>query len=257
MLYYYNLTAFFNKFLKDYDIQWRTNKFESWLAEQVSAVNTKIEAIANKLETPESVDVSGVSFANEVRQNLFRVDRLVEEFQEYKRKNLKELSESSLQEDYDNFIFKNGDKLEEEFFAMNDFRTTMRGIKVRGVFASEAEASARGKRLQKADPNFNIYMGAVGKWMAYEPDPNKVSDQEYANEQLNTLMKKYRENEENRESFYHEQKNSRIGAAKTKASADVVPEVKLTSTAFAGSSYDGLFSGPADLAIARKMEDLD
>jgi len=178
--------------------------------------------------------------------------------------------------------------LEEEFFKLNDFHTTIRGIKVRGVFSSEAEASIRAKRLQKSDPNFNIYMGAVGKWMAWEPDANKVTDQEYANEQLNTLMKKYRENEEAREGFYNEQKNSKIGTAKTRdpsstpavsvpsettlkptasasgagavavAVAEAAVEVAEVAAAVAsGSSYDAMFSGLGDLAIARKMEKLE
>lgn len=268
---------FFKKFLADYNIQWRTSKLEAWLAEQVSSLNTKIETLAGKLEQA-NLDASGVtpaSVANEVRQNLLRVDGLVEEFKQYTRKNTREITQSGLQEEYETFLFKNDKALEEEFFTQNNFRTTIRGIKVRGVFSSEAEATVRAKRLQKADPNFNIYMGHVGKWMAWEPDVNKITDQEYANEELNTLMKKYRENEESREVFYNEQKKSRIGASKTKAAAEVGPEVTLTSTvvpvetspvepsSLAGGtpfssagpvgSYDGLFAGSGDLAIQRKM----
>jgi hypothetical protein len=251
----------FKNFMNNYELQWRTTKLEAWLAEQVSSLNNKLEAIAGELEKPEEgAEGSG---ASEIRKNLLRVDTLVEEFQQYTRKNMRELTETKLQEEYDTFIYAHGQKLEEEFFKLNEFRTTMRGIKVRGVFSSEGEASAKAKRLQKTDPSFNIYMGHVGKWMAWEPDPNKVGDQEYANEELNTLMKKYRENEDNRDVFYNEQKKSRIGAAKTRTAAEVAPEVTLTSTVEAVaatkepegmSSYDGLFSGPADLAIARKME---
>jgi hypothetical protein len=203
-----------------------------------------------------------VNPADEIRKNLLRVDVLVEEFQQYMRKNMRELADAKIQEEFDNFLFTHGSKLEEEFFAKNEFRTTMRGIKVRGVFSSEAEAAVRAKRLQKADPSFNIYQGYVGKWMAWEPDANKVGDQEYANEELNTLMKKYRENEESRDVFYNEQKKTRMGNAKTRAAAEVAPEATLTPTveasaAAAGSSYDGLFSGPADLAIQRKIERMD
>ena len=280
----------FQQFLKDYAIQWRTSKFEAWFAEQITGMNKKLEDIAGKLEKvsgPESEAAASATAsasalcAAEVRQNLLRVDSFVEEFQQYTRKNTREITQTGLQDEYDSFLFKNGAKLEEEFFKLNEFRTTIRGIKVRGVYSSEAEASARAKRLQKADPNFNVYMGAVGKWMAWEPDPNKVADSEYANEQLNTLMKKYRENEDNREVFYNEQKKSRIGMAKTKGAADVQEnEPKLTASvvtdtptlepspasasasasasapepASQGNSYDGLFSGPADLAISRKVE---
>jgi len=251
----------FKNFLGSYALQWRTSKLESWLAEQVSALNTKIEVIAGKLEKPEGEAATPAQAAAEIRQNLLRVDTLVEEFQQYSRKNLRELTDHKLQEEYDAFLFANGQKLEEEFFKLNEFRTTMRGIKVRGVYSSEAEASARAKRLQKTDPSFNIYMGHVGKWMAWEPDPSKVGEQEYANEELNTLMKKYRENEENRDVFYNEQKKTRIGAAKTKVADEVAPEATLKATVQAvassepeTSSYDSLFSAHADLAIGRKME---
>ena len=268
---------FFRNFVQNYALEWRTKKLEVWLAEQVSAINTKLETLAGNLDkasTPAAAPAAAeaaeaVKPADEIRKNLLRVDVLVEEFQQYMRKNMREMADAKIQEEFDNFLFTHGSKLEEEFFAKNEFRTTMRGIKVRGVFSSEAEAAVRAKRLQKADPSFNIYQGYVGKWMAWEPDANKVGDQEYANEELNTLMKKYRENEESREVFYNEQKKSRMGNAKTRAAADVSPEATLTPTVEAssasgapaatagGSSYDGLFSGPADLAIQRKIERMD
>jgi hypothetical protein len=306
---------FFRNFVQNYALEWRTKKLEVWLAEQVSAINTKLETLAGNLdklpaiaetpapaaetpapaaetpapaaetpapaaetpapaaetpapaaETPAPA-AEAVKPADEIRKNLLRVDVLIEEFQQYVRKNMRDLADAKIQEEFENFLFTHGSKLEEEFFAKNEFRTTMRGIKVRGVFSSEAEAAVRAKRLQKADPSFNIYQGYVGKWMAWEPDANKVGNQEYANEELNTLMKKYRENEESRDVFYNEQKKTRMGNAKTRAAAEVAPEATLTPTveassasasaAAAGSSYDGLFSGPADLAIQRKIERMD
>jgi len=238
---------FFQEFLKDYELQWKTSKLESWMAEQLSLVNSRLEKLAGKLET---LDLSGA--AQEVRTNEIRVDRFVEEFQVYQRSVLKGQGSSVLKEDYESFLFKNSSKLEEEFFAKNEFRTTIRGIKVRGVFSTEAEASSRAKRLQKADPTVNIYAGTVGKWMAWEPDPNKVTDQEYANEPLNTLMKKYRENEEARDTFYSQQKNQKLGSAgKKMEEGEAVLKESVPSS---GGSYDGLFSGPADLAIQRKVE---
>lgn len=268
----------FRKFMQNYVLEWRTKKLEVWLAEQVSVINTKLETLAGNLDkvpapaaaeaaepdaTPTPAAVS-LKPADEIRKNLQRVDVLVEEFQQYVRKNMRELADSKVQEEFDNFLFTHGSKLEEEFFAKNEFRTTMRGIKVRGVFSSEAEAAVRAKRLQKADPSFNIYQGHVGKWMAWEPDPNKVGDQEYANEELNTLMKKYRENEESREVFYNEQKKSRMGNAKTRVSAEeatLTPTVEAvpdtTTTTLGSSSYEGLFSVPVDLAIQRKIERMD
>lgn len=258
---------FFQNFLKDYELQWKTSKLEAWMAEQIQAVNTKLENIAGNLsKLAPTVDVSGSSVVADsvadVRNSLLRVDKFVEDFQQHCRKNLREISQGTVKQEYEDFLFKNSATLEEEFFKQNEFRTTIRGIKVRGVFASEAEAAVRAKKLQRSDPNFNIYMGSMGKWMAWEPEPSKVGEQEYANEQLNTLMKKYRENEDARDTFYNEQKTKRVGTARTRDSAadstniaELQPESEPpTPAAVGGSSYDAMFSGPADLAIQRKME---
>ena len=258
---------FFQNFLKDYELQWKTSKLEAWMAEQLQAVNTKLENIAGNLsKLSPTLDLSGSSVVDDVRNSLLRVDKFVEDFQQHCRKNLREISQGTVKQEYEDFLFKNSAALEEEFFKMNEFRTTIRGIKVRGVFASEAEASVRAKKLQRSDPNFNIYMGSVGKWMAWEPEPSKVGEQEYANEQLNTLMKKYRENEDARDTFYNEQKAKRVGTARTRDSAadstnieEHQPQPKAeaeapTPAAVGGGSYDAMFSGPADLAIQRKME---
>jgi len=268
----------FGKFLDDYAVQWKTTKLEAWMAQQFQAINTKLENIAGSLD---KIDLSGA--AVDVRNNLVRVDRFVEEFQQYVRKNTVEITNSELKKEYEDFTSKNSTQLEEEYFKLNDFHTTIRGIKVRGVFPSEAEATIKAKRLQKSDPTFNIYMGYVGKWMAWEPDPNKVKDQEYANDELNTLMKKYRENEDARDSFYTEQKNRKVAAVKSRSVEDVDTVAGVTASAdapetvslqaeggspqvaplqggspqvpFGGSAqYDGMFSGPADLVIQRKMQ---
>ena len=237
---------FFQRFLADYELQWKTSKLEAWMAEQLQAVNTRLEGIAGKLQ-----DLSG-ALVEDVRSSFLRVDKFVEDFQGHCRKNLRELNEAKLKTEYEDFMFKNSTALEEEFHAKNNFTTTIRGIKVRGVFSTEAEASARAKKLQRSDPNFNIYMGSVGKWMAWEPEPSKVGEQEYANDQLNTLMKKYRENEDARDSFYTEQKAKRIGTARTMGSTDTTTVSE--GDAAAPSTYDAMFSGPADLAIQRKAE---
>jgi hypothetical protein len=86
-------------------------------------------------------------------------------------------------------------------------------------------------------------VGEVGKWLPWDPEPNDVSEQEYAEEQLNTLMKNYKENEEQREQF---QKEQRAKAAAKKPLAD----------ANASETFSGMFgsSGPPDLAIARKTD---
>jgi hypothetical protein len=238
----------FKKFLVDYEMQWKTVKLEQWMAEQFRTLNARIESLAGNSETKTKEEV-----VSELKDCLLRPDLFIEGFQAYVKENMAELKVQKLQEAYDDFLFANSSKLEEEFFALNDFRTTMRGIKVRGVFATEAEASIRAKRLQKSDPSFNIYLGSVGKWMAWEPDPNKVGESEYANDELNSLMKKYRENEEARDQFYTEQKKQKAQGSVVSATATTAPTPGASGSS-EGGAYDGMFSGPADLAMQRKAE---
>jgi hypothetical protein len=249
---------FFTEFINDYNLQWKTSKIEAWMAEQVQAINTKLETIAGSLEKAEQKVA-----AKEVRENLMHADRIVEDFQEYVRKNTKEIKTTTIQQDYEDFMYKNQQKLEDEFHKKNDYHTTIRGIKVRGVYSTDAEAQARAKKLHKSDPNFNIYMGAVGKWMAWDPEPSRVATQEYANEQLNTLMKKYQENEDSRNEFYTNQKQQRIGKANTRQVENDAQEsssnvsssnVVDSNNGGSSSSYDGMFNDSGDLAIRRKME---
>lgn len=109
-----------------------------------------------------------------------------------------------LQEQYRFFKQEKGHDLEEEFHAMNNFRPTIRGFKVRGVFDTYQEAELRAKALKRMGDKFDIYVAHVGCWCPWNPYPTQLSSQEYSNEQLNELMKKYRENMEIRESFHED-----------------------------------------------------
>jgi hypothetical protein len=71
---------------------------------------------------------------------------------------------------------------------------TIRGLKIRGVYNTKEEADKRAKQLQEIDPDFNVFVGEVGKWLPWDPDPHSVEEQVYGDEKLNDLMKKYKEN---------------------------------------------------------------
>jgi hypothetical protein len=116
---------------------------------------------------------------------------------------------SDLVKDYE---FKNGDADDAEFDAQNNYQTSVRGVKIRGTYSTLKEARVRAAVLQKMDPRFHIFVLPVGYWCPSNPDPNKLSlkDQEYANTELNTLMKAYNENEVKKDMFYEEQTRQRI-----------------------------------------------
>jgi hypothetical protein len=91
--------------------------------------------------------------------------------------------------------FKDNDKtLEKKYFEENDFQTTIRGLKVRGSYETIKEAQIRSKVLQRKDPVHNVFIAQVGCWCPWAPNPDDIKDQEYSENQLNELMKKYTDN---------------------------------------------------------------
>jgi hypothetical protein len=69
------------------------------------------------------------------------------------------------------------------------------GMKIRGCFATRDEAATHAKRLQKEDALVDIYVVDMYKWLLIPPDRSKIEDAHYANEKLEEIMTKYRENQ--------------------------------------------------------------
>ena len=87
-------------------------------------------------------------------------------------------------------------------------KLTLSGIKIRGVFSTLELASDHAKKLQSMDPAHNVFVGEMGKWLAFDPDSTSeaAGNPEYANEQLNGIMKGYLENQEKTKIFYEKRK---------------------------------------------------
>lgn len=115
---------------------------------------------------------------------------------------------------FDDFLYAYEDEITRKFNNTNDFQTSIRGIKVRGVYESKREAEIRAKALQRRDPNFNVFVGQIGYWLPWDPNPDGVAEQEYSNDQLNTLMKKYQENRKYKDDVYANETEERKKAAR-------------------------------------------
>jgi len=113
---------------------------------------------------------------------------------------------SKMVDEYHFFVNNNNARLDDEYHKMNDFQTSIRGLKVRGVFDTIREAEVRAQVLKKLDDKFNVYVAQVGCWCPWSPNPDDIGDQEYAETHLNTMMKKYKENQDKRDVFYMERK---------------------------------------------------
>lgn len=81
------------------------------------------------------------------------------------------------------------------------------GVKIRGVFSTYELACEHAKKLQTVDPAFNVFVGDVGKWLPFDPNPDSIKDSEYANTELNNMMKAYLENQEKAKLFHEQRKN--------------------------------------------------
>jgi hypothetical protein len=97
-------------------------------------------------------------------------------------------------------------QLDKEFNEKVDFQTNIRGIKIRGVFDTLREAEIRAQVLKRIDDKFHVYVGQVGCWCPWSPNPDDIADQEYAETHLNTLMKNYKENQAKKDIFFEERK---------------------------------------------------
>ena len=121
-----------------------------------------------------------------------------------------------MQEEYKYFMDDKSEDLDKEFSETVDFQTNIRGIKVRGSYNTMKEAQIRSEVLKRKDKNHNIYIAQVGCWCPWDPNPNDIQDQHYSEDKLNTLMKKYRENQQFKDEVFDERKNEMLEAQKEK-----------------------------------------
>ncbi len=113
--------------------------------------------------------------------------------------------DKDLKEAYSNYLYKNQEQLDEQFDKQNDYRTSTRGVKIRGVFNTMKEAQIRSKVLQRVDDSHHVFVGQVGYWLPWDPCADLIEGQEYKDKELNELMKKYQENRTHKDLQYAEE----------------------------------------------------
>lgn len=126
-------------------------------------------------------------------------DKLTADFQEFTKEEgetIRSTSSTLISDDYKTFLDNHEEELEQKFGEKHQFQTSTRGIKVRGVFATQGEAELRCKLLREVDPNHDIYVGQVGMWVPFHPEAYKTGRVEYMEETLNQLMSDKKKNED-------------------------------------------------------------
>jgi hypothetical protein len=98
-------------------------------------------------------------------------------------------------------------------------------MKVRGVFATEDEAKAYVRRLQRAGDNaVDIFLVSMYNWVPCPPDPMAVESQEYQETFLNELMQGYAESQRNAKEIFADRKNK---VMKDGLDAHLLPEERI------------------------------
>ena len=190
------------------------------------------------------------------RKNLFLVHKFLQKMSETYDLDLKTVTDM-----YDDFVYANRVELSNEFDELVDFKTSVYGIKVRGSYSTQKEASMRAKVLQTRDPNHNVYVCSVGKWLGFDFEADDVESQEYANEELNTLMKAYVENRKHRDTVFRRNQTRFENARKEGADAieamktKMEEEARLESEKVAEASEE--LKNSIENSLTRSLEETD
>ena len=124
-------------------------------------------------------------------------------------------------------------------------------LKIRGVFGTRAEAEAHVRKLQRMDNSFDIFLVDMYKWlMVPPPDVNSIEDQEYADKQLNDLMKGYKESQLAAKQQFAERKRLAIEKG---LEAVLTPEERLPRPE--PGQHEALFAQPGVHPSAREGDE--
>jgi hypothetical protein len=177
-----------------------------------------------------------------------KIDDVMVDMKEYVEEEKKKLKSYSITDDFNNFMDKNEDRITNEFNAKHEFHTSVRGIKVRGSYSSQAEAELRAKKLRETDPNHDIFVGPVGIWMPWDPDAYKTGRVEFMEDELNQLHHEKMKNEEKAKQEF----DQRVRDAKRKAIEENVKKARET-----GNTLTQTLSESGELVGVNKTVNFD
>jgi hypothetical protein len=184
---------YFSEFLKSYDFTKSMEKFNSFL--------------------------NFVSFKYNIK-----MDELTEEYTSFLESE-KESLYQNVEGDYRSFLDRRETELNDQYNKDHSFQTSVRGIKVRGVFPTQSEAELRCKMIREVDPNHDVYVGPVGLWVPFHPEAYKTGNVQYLEKELNELMHEKKKNEDSAKLEF----DKRIKESKLKAIQENVEKAKQTN----------------------------
>ena len=177
-----------------------------------------------------------------------RTDEVMADFQEFTKDEKEKLKESTIEDDFKTFMDQNEDRLNGEFNKQNGFQTSVRGLKIRGVFPTQEEAEMKCKSLRETDSNHDIFVGPVGMWIPWDPDAYKTGRVEFMEEELNQLHHEKMKNEAKAK----EEFDNRVKESKKKAIEENIKNAEKS-----GNKLTQTMSDQGDLVGVRETIDFD
>jgi hypothetical protein len=98
-----------------------------------------------------------------------KIDDLMKDANDFVAVRKEEVKKTDIREQYEIFLLKNEKDLQEMYDNKVEFRTNIRGVKVRRAFPTVEEAQVFSKVLQRRYPKDNLYIGKVGAWLPWDP----------------------------------------------------------------------------------------
>lgn len=139
-----------------------------------------------------------------------KVDDVLADHHEFEKVHKDEIKKSDLWEQYQVFLLKFEKELQEKFDSAVNFQTNVRGVKIRRSFPTVEEAQVFAQALRRKYPKDNIFIGKVGCWLPWDPSEHLMPEVDYAEKELNEIMRKYKENEANKEMFFAQEREEAI-----------------------------------------------
>lgn len=187
------------------------NKHVHFFNKFTSAFSADVSTLFKNIQETCSDNKAVVDMVNALKQRhdyIFTPDALAEEFQQY--------------------TSTHSATLEKEYLEANNFQTTVRGIKVRGSYETLKEAQNRAEMIKKFDKNFNVYVAQVGCWCPWSPNPEEIENVEYSETQMNTLMKKYKENQIEKDEHFRARRDELVAQASASGAANALSALDIS-----------------------------
>lgn len=129
------------------------------------------------------------------------IEKLTADFEEFVAEEKQVLLSTPIDEDYKNFLLHGESELQQQFDVMNNFKTSVQSLKVRGTYSTIEEAKIRCKLVAEEDEmnggyRPDVFIGPIGTWLVMNPSFYGTDEQCFANEELNNLFHEKVKNQE-------------------------------------------------------------